>query len=270
MDFIVQLPPCRPADSDTRIQGLQQSETCTGGMETWAADVGRAGFHLLNSPFSVLHLKNDKVAPWRTPGKRWARSYSQEQAQLFELEAAFGPRPEGEVFPHFINQLGSLCLSFTISGTSPSPLRSPGQTQPPYSRVETHGRRVTSWSPLGFRTDEEEERGVGRICVQVLPLPQTDVWTVQQQSGTRVSATNGWKEASPRRPLELSGCVSVHVVKFTSFSCPGDIKGKLIQSQGRLADVCRREGLGGGGMGTGCCCYGNAAYLSCCEIIVRN
>lgn len=93
-------------------------------------------------------------------GKRWARSYSQEQAQFFKLEAAFGQRPEGQVFPHFINELnGSLCLSFTISGTSPSPLRSPGQTQPPYSRVETHGRRVTSWSPLGFRTDEEEEGG---------------------------------------------------------------------------------------------------------------
>lgn len=159
MDFIVELPPCRPADSDTRIQGLQQSETCTGGVETWAGDVGRAGFHLLNSPFSVLHLKNDKVAPWRRLGERWARSYSQEQAQFFKLEAAFGQRSEGEVFPHFINELGSLCLSFTISGTSPSPLRSPGQTQPPYSRVETHGRRVTSWSPLGFRTDEEEERG---------------------------------------------------------------------------------------------------------------
>lgn len=179
-------------------------------------------------------------------GKRWARSYSQEQAQFFKLEAAFGQRPEGQVFPHFINELnGSLCLSFTISGTSPSPLRSPGQTQPPYSRVETHGRRVTSWSPLGFRTDEEEERGVGKICVQVLPLPQMDVWTVQRQSGIRVLVTNGWKEASPRRPVELSGCVSVHVVKFTSFSCPGDIKERLIQSQGRIADACRREGLGG-------------------------
>lgn len=159
------------------------------------------------------------------------------QAQFFKLEAAFGQRPEGEVFPHFINELGSLCLSFTISGASPSPLRSPGQTQPPYSRVETHGRRVTSWSPLGFRTEEEQERGVGKICVQLLPLPQMDVRTVQRQSGIRVSVTNGWKEASP---VELSGYISVHVVKFTSFSCPGDIKGKLIQSQGRLADVCQR------------------------------
>lgn len=37
-------------------------------MQTWASGVGRAGFHLLNSPFSVLHFKNDKVAPWRTLG----------------------------------------------------------------------------------------------------------------------------------------------------------------------------------------------------------
>lgn len=37
-------------------------------MQTWAGGVGRAGFHLLNSPFSVLHFKNDKVAPWRTLG----------------------------------------------------------------------------------------------------------------------------------------------------------------------------------------------------------
>lgn len=176
MDFIVELPPCRPADSDTRIQGLQQSETCTGGMEPWTGDVDRAGFHLLNRALSVLlFFKKRQSCSMEDAGKRWGRFYSQVHAQFFKLEAALGQRPEGEVVRHFINQLASLCLSLTISGTSPSPLRSRVQTQPPYSRAETHRRRVTSWSPLGFRTDEEEEGGWGGgVCVQVLPLPQTD------------------------------------------------------------------------------------------------
>lgn len=83
------------------------------------------------------------------------------QAQLLKLEAASGQRPESAEFGLFTDRLPSLGPSFTISGTSPSPPRSPVQTQPLHSRVETHGRRVTSWPPFGFRTDEEEEEERG-------------------------------------------------------------------------------------------------------------
>lgn len=138
-DFIVELPPCRPADSETRIRGLQQPQTCTWGMETRAGDVGRAWFLicLAHPLLCFIKKKNHKVTPLRTLGNRWVRSYS--RAQLLGLEAAPGQRPQSEESGHLINGPASLCLSFTISGASPSPPRSPVQTQPPYSRVETHG-----------------------------------------------------------------------------------------------------------------------------------
>lgn len=92
---------------------------------------------------------------------RWKNAglspYNELQAQFFKQEAASGAQRKRKLFGHFIKELASLCFFFTISGMSPSLPRSPVQSQPPYSRVETHGRRVTSWSPLGFRTEAKKE-----------------------------------------------------------------------------------------------------------------
>lgn len=133
-------------------------------------------------------------------GGRWGRFYSQVHAQFFKLEAAFGQRPEGEVFRHFINQLAPLCLSLTISGTSPSPLRSRVQTQPPYSRAETHRRRVTSWSPLGFRTDEEEEGG-GGLDLRTGPSSSSDGWMNGPTAAWDPRERHQWVDGGLRAPF---------------------------------------------------------------------
>lgn len=134
---------------------------------------------------------------------------------------------------------------------SPLHPRFPVQSQPPYSRVETHGRCVTSWSPLGSRTEAGKKK---KKNLRTLP-PQTDVRAVQRPASAlcKPHLCLEWE------PVTFNGCISVHVLNFPSFGCPSDIQRELDQSQGRLEDV-----YPGGGKCTGCCCYGNAAFCCCC------
>lgn len=78
------------------------------------------------------HIHTHKLAPWRTLGKRWLGPYSEPRAGGRLGRAA---RP-------LMKQPATLCPPFSISGTSPSPRRSPARSRPPYSRVETHGRQL--------------------------------------------------------------------------------------------------------------------------------
>ena len=168
-----------------------------------------------------------------------------------------------------MKKLAPLCFSFTISGLSPSPPRSPARSQPPYSRVETHGRRVTSWSPLGSRTEakrekkeaeEEEGRKKKEKVVRILPPPRDGRVDRPTAASARCGSHASLNGDRARQPVRVGADVSVHVLKFPSFGCPpGDIKRELVQSQARLEDVYPR-----GGKGTGCCCYGNAAFCCCC------
>lgn len=60
MDFIVEIPPCRPdTDSYTGMRGLQLSKMCTGRKKISPDDVERAGFHLLSSPLCVHPKKTN-------------------------------------------------------------------------------------------------------------------------------------------------------------------------------------------------------------------
>lgn len=117
---------------------------------------------------------------------RWKNAglspYNELQAQFFKQEAASGAQRKRKLFGHFIKELESLCFFFTISGISLSLPRSPVQSQPPFSRVETHGRRVTSWSPLGFRTEakkKKEKKREKKACRSALLLR----WMCERSNG---------------------------------------------------------------------------------------
>ncbi|KAA8588106.1 hypothetical protein FQN60_001300 [Etheostoma spectabile] len=161
-------------------------------------DVEPAGFHLLSSPLT-LHQKKNKLAPSRTVVKRWLSPYNELQTQFFKSDAASRKQHQLKLFPHVIKELASLCFFFTISGMSPLHPRFPVQPQPPYSRVETHGRCVTSWSPLGSRNSkqrcvmgdsivesfcegEEEEEEEEELWTVTGGLPETRTWVLERLS----------------------------------------------------------------------------------------
>lgn len=119
---------------------------------------------------------------------------------------------ELKLCPHFIKEVASLCFFFTIAGMSPSLPRSSVQTQPPYSRVETHSRCVTSRSLLGSRTGAKKKKQ------RTLP-PRTDVRTVQwlppllckHHSFLNGSRTQG---ASTFQRLHFRSCVKIPIIRL--------------------------------------------------------
>ncbi|CAB1425632.1 unnamed protein product [Pleuronectes platessa] len=127
-DLIVEFTPRRPdTDRCTSVRAPRSSRTCTGvgGGEYRPGEKRTLGFDLTTN-----HSR------WGLRGNNKSKSLdtcSEQPADLF-------------VSP------------FTIAGMSPSLPRSPARSQPPYSRAETHGRCVTSRSPLGSRTEAGEKK----------------------------------------------------------------------------------------------------------------
>lgn len=136
MDFIVEIPLCRPeSDSFTSIRGRQLSEMCTRRKKQFALRWEPCGVSSARLTPLCASEKN-KLAPSRTLEKRLASPYNEARAQYPKPEAAHEQQLKLKLLRHFFTEVARLSFFFTIAGMPPFLPRSPENSQPPYSRVE--------------------------------------------------------------------------------------------------------------------------------------
>lgn len=137
---------------------------------------------------------------------------------------------------------------------SPSLSRPPVQRQPPYSRVETHGRRVTSWPPLGFRTKAKKEK---KACRSALLLR----WMCERPNGRlRSLLTSPVAEWGPHGGSQSNLAVTFPFMCLNSHHSVPQVTSKESSSNqtgGSRTCIQEEEKC------TGCCCYGNTAFRCC-------
>lgn len=153
----------------------------------------------------------------------------------------------------------------------PSPPRSPVQSQPPYSRVETHGRRVkSSWSPLGFRTEAERRGGKKmkkgeKACRSSLPL-SSDGCVNRPTAASAPPQPRQWSNGGRAEGASRIECSHFRSCVKNSHHSVATVTSEESSSNGTggLGDVYPR-----GGICAGCCCHGNAFFPPRCCLHLR-